>query len=43
MLTLKRCRELKEEEASVRGTYVSGLSQADVRALDIFEGDVRFS
>jgi hypothetical protein len=32
--------ELKEEESSVRGTYVCGLTPADVRALDIFEGDV---
>ncbi|GHJ85264.1 hypothetical protein NliqN6_1666 [Naganishia liquefaciens] len=32
-------RELSEEESSVRGTYVSGLTQTDVRALDVFEGD----
>jgi hypothetical protein len=33
-------RGLSEEEACVRGTYVTGLSKADARALDVFEGDV---
>ena len=32
---------LKEEEYTTRGTFVSGLTIMDVRALDIFEGDVR--
>jgi hypothetical protein len=31
---------LKEEEYLTRGTFVSGLTVSDVRALDIFEGDV---
>lgn len=31
---------LKEEEYNTRGTFVSGLTVMDVRALDIFEGDV---
>ena len=33
-------RTLSKEEASVRGTVVRGLSAADVRFLDTFEGDV---
>lgn len=32
---------LRPEDKVVRGTYVTGLSEADVKALDIFEGDVR--
>ncbi|KAJ9109301.1 hypothetical protein QFC21_000630 [Naganishia friedmannii] len=32
-------RELTEEESSVRGTFVQGLSLADVRALDVFEAE----
>jgi hypothetical protein len=31
---------LKEEEYTTRGTFVSGLTIMDIRALDIFEGDV---
>lgn len=33
-------RTLSKEEASVRGTIVNGLSAADIRFLDTFEGDV---
>jgi hypothetical protein len=33
--------QLEEEEYTTRGTFVSGLTIMDVRALDIFEGDVR--
>jgi hypothetical protein len=33
-------RQLEEEEYTTRGTFVSGLTIMDVRALDIFEGDV---
>ncbi|KAJ9128361.1 hypothetical protein QFC24_000654 [Naganishia onofrii] len=40
-ITFEVSRELTEEESSVRGTFVQGLSLADVRALDVFEGDVR--
>lgn len=32
--------DLNSEEKSVRGSLVTGLSDADVRLLDIFEGDV---
>jgi len=32
-------RELSPEEKSVRGSLVTGLSEADVRLLDFFEGD----
>jgi len=32
--------KLEEEEYKTRGTFVSGLTIMDVRALDIFEGDV---
>ncbi|KAF8806978.1 hypothetical protein BYT27DRAFT_7140509 [Phlegmacium glaucopus] len=31
-------RELDQEERSVRGTLVTGLTESDIRALDIFEG-----
>ena len=34
-------RELDQEERSVRGILVTGLTEADVGALDIFEGNVR--
>ena len=34
-------RKLTEDEATVRGRLVTGLSAQDIRALDIFEGDVR--
>ena len=33
-------RELTQDERSVRGTVVSGLTAEDIRLLDIFEGDV---
>jgi hypothetical protein len=32
---------LTQEEASVRGTLVKGLSSRDIKALDVFEGSVR--
>jgi len=32
-------RELSPEEKSVRGSLVTGLSESEVRLLDIFEGD----
>ncbi|EIW84373.1 hypothetical protein CONPUDRAFT_142687 [Coniophora puteana RWD-64-598 SS2] len=32
-------RELTEEERSVRGTMVTGLTERDIRLLDVFEGD----
>jgi hypothetical protein len=32
--------ELFLEEKSVRGTMVTGLVERDIRALDMFEGDV---
>ncbi|KAF7970625.1 hypothetical protein HWV62_23559 [Athelia sp. TMB] len=32
-------RELSPEEKSVRGSLVTGLSESDVRLLDVFEGD----
>lgn len=38
---LKCSRNLTQEEASVRGTLVKGLSLRDMKALDVFEGDVR--
>lgn len=34
-------RELNQEERSVRGTLVTGLTELDIRVLDIFEGSVR--
>lgn len=34
-------REFNQEERSVRGILVSGLTEADMAALDIFEGTVR--
>ena len=34
-------REYSQEERSVRGILVTGLTDADVKALDIFEGTVR--
>jgi hypothetical protein len=33
-------RELDQEEKSVRGTLVTGLTTSDTMLLDIFEGDV---
>lgn len=33
-------RELTDDEASVRGCVVKGLTAADIRLLDTFEGDV---
>ena len=36
-------RDLAAEDRSVRGTLVTGLNDADVALLDVFEGDVRFS
>jgi len=33
-------RDLSTEENSVRGTLVTGLTQADIELLDIFEGNV---
>ena len=33
-------RDLAPEERSVRGSLVVGLSERDMRLLDIFEGDV---
>lgn len=36
-------RELSPEDKSVRGSLVLGLSESDVRLLDVFEGDVCFS
>ena len=33
-------RELTQEERSVRGTLVRGLTKSDMAALDLFEGDV---
>lgn len=33
-------RDLTDEEASVRGTVVKGLTKSDIRFLDTFEGDV---
>lgn len=35
-------RELTREEKSVRGMLVTGLTDADMFLLDIFEGDVGF-
>lgn len=32
--------KLSPTDKVVRGTYVTGLSDADVEALDVFEGDV---
>ena len=34
-------REFTQEERSVRGILVTGLTEADMAALDIFEGTVR--
>ena len=34
-------RDLEQEERSVRGTLVRGLTLTDIGHLDIFEGDVR--
>lgn len=34
-------RDLNEDEASVRGSVVKGLTASDIRFLDTFEGDVR--
>ena len=36
-------RKLSPEEKSVRGSLVTGLSESEVRLLDIYEGDVRLS
>lgn len=36
-------RQLTDDEASVRGTVVRGLSRSDIQFLDTFEGDVRVS
>lgn len=33
-------RDLAPEEISVRGLLVSGLTEEEVRLLDVFEGDV---
>jgi hypothetical protein len=33
-------RELTQEEGSVRGTLVKGLTAEDMKYLDYFEGDV---
>ena len=33
-------REYTQEERSVRGILVTGLTEADMKALDIFEGNV---
>jgi len=33
-------RDLEPEERTVRGTLVSGLTEEEVRLLDVFEGDV---
>jgi hypothetical protein len=33
-------RKLSPEEKSVRGSLVTGLSESDMRLLDIYEGDV---
>ena len=33
-------RELSREERCVRGSYVTGLTEADMKKLDYFEGDV---
>jgi hypothetical protein len=33
-------RDLNSDEKSVQGSLVTGLSEEDVRLLDIFEGDV---
>lgn len=35
-------RDLSPEEKSVRGSLVTGLSESDVRLLDVFEGDVSY-
>ena len=35
--------ELEPEARTVRGTFVKGLNENDVRLLDLFEGDVRIS
>ena len=35
-------RELDQEERSVRGILVTGLTESDIAALDIFEGNVRY-
>jgi len=34
-------RQLTQDERSVRGTVVMGLTEEDIRLLDVFEGDVR--
>ena len=36
-------REFNQEERSVPGILVTGLTEADIKALDIFEGTVRTS
>jgi hypothetical protein len=33
-------RKLSPEEKAVRGSLVTGLSEAEVKLLDIYEGDV---
>ena len=33
--------DLREEERTVRGTFVKGLNDSDIALLDLFEGDVR--
>jgi len=35
-------RKREEEDFNTRGTIVSGLQYSDVKALDVFEGDVSF-
>lgn len=34
-------RELTQEENNVRGSLVAGLTEEDIRILDVLEGDVR--